>query len=87
MKPIGFPESNITLGKPQGMTDEECGSLPIFNDGTYCISLWQLSWRERFSAFFFGKVWLHVMSGKTQPPVALEAKKTIFVKVKKTEAP
>ncbi len=33
MKPIKFPEANKTLGKPQGMTDDECGPLPVFSDG------------------------------------------------------
>jgi hypothetical protein len=86
MEPINFLEANKTLGKPQGMTDEECGSLPIYNDGQYCISCWQMTWRERFSALFFGKVWLSVMSGHTQPPVALDVTKTIFVQVEKREA-
>lgn len=82
MEPIKFPQMNKTLGKPQGMTDEECGSLPVYSDGTYCISLWQMTWRERLSALFFGKVWLQVMSGQTQPPVALDAKNKLFVEVK-----
>lgn len=81
MEPINFPQANRKLGKPVGMTDKECGPLPIFNDGVYCTSCWQMTWRERFSAFFFGKVWLSVMSGQTQPPVSLEVKKTIFVEV------
>jgi len=37
-----------------------------------------MSWRERFSALFFGKVWLSVYSGQTQPPVWLMATKEIF---------
>jgi hypothetical protein len=82
MKPIQFPEANATLAKPPGMTDEECGPLPVFNDGQQSISCWKMTWRERLSALVFGKVWLYVISGHTQPPVALEARKTIFVKIK-----
>jgi hypothetical protein len=81
MKPIPFAQSNKTLGPPPGMTNEECGSLPIYNDGVYCVSCWQMSWRERLSALFFGKVWLHVMGGHTQPPVAIDVTKTIFKEV------
>jgi hypothetical protein len=80
MKPIHFSESNKTLLKPQDMTDEECGSLPVFADEKTCISLWRMSWRERLSALFFGNIWLYVNSGHTQPPVALEAARTIFEK-------
>jgi hypothetical protein len=78
MDPIKFEQANKNLAKPQGMTDEECGSLPVFTDGMQCISLWQMTWRERLSALFFGKIWLSVYSGQTQPPVWLTAKNEIF---------
>ena len=82
MEPMKFLQANKNLLKPVGMTDEECGSLPVFTDGKECISLWKMTWRERLSALFFGKVWLWVMSGQTQPPVALLAAKEIFKEVK-----
>lgn len=78
MEPKKFEQANKDLLKPEGWTDKECGSLPVFTDGKVCISLWSLTWRERFSALFFGKVWLFVHSGQTQPPVALMAIKNIF---------
>ena len=80
MKPTQFPESTKTLQRPDGMTEQECGPLPVYNDGTQSVSCWQMTWRERFSALFFGRVWLTVVFGYTQPPVALDAKKTIFEK-------
>lgn len=50
MKPINFPESNLTLGKPEGWTDEECSALPVYAGYTdeaktrpYVNSLWQPS--------------------------------------------
>ena len=78
MEPIKFEQANKDLLKPEGMTDEECGSLPVWSDGKECISLWQMTWRERLSALFFGRVWLSVHSGFTQPPVWLMATKEIF---------
>ena len=78
MKPINFPQANKALLQPEGMTDEECGSLPVHTDGHTCLSLWKLSWRERLSALFFGKAWLWVYSGQTQPPVALMAYRDVF---------
>lgn len=78
MIPTEFPESNKTLTKPQGMTDDECGSLPVYNDGAQSISCWRMSWRERLSALLRGRVWLQVYAGRTQPPVSLTAAKTIF---------
>jgi hypothetical protein len=78
MIPVPFAEQNKTLTKPQGMTDDECGSLPVYNDGQQSVSCWGLNWRERLSALLYGKVWLQVYAGWTQPPVALSAAKTIF---------
>ena len=77
-EPIKFEQANQLVSRPLEMSKEECGELYIFSDGQYCISLWQMSWKERLSALFFGRVWLWVYSGHTQPPVALEATKTIF---------
>jgi hypothetical protein len=79
MKPTSFKEHNKILLKPENMTDKECGALSVYTDGSYCISCWKPSLRERLSILLFGKVWLWVMSGKTQPPVALDGKKTIFI--------
>jgi hypothetical protein len=81
MNPATFKHHTQILTRPQSMTDEECGPLPIFGDGQQCISLWKMSLRERFSALIFGKVWLWVWSGRTQPPVALEARREIFKEI------
>ena len=79
MKPIKFEQANKNLLKPESMTDEECSSLWVYNDGRECISCWRLTWRERIKALLFGRVWLSVLSGRTQPPVWL-ACKTVFLK-------
>lgn len=78
MIPTKFEEQTKDLSKLAGMTDEECGSLPVFCDGRQCISLWQLSWKERLQILLYGKIWLSVFSGYTQPPVWLSAEKTVF---------
>jgi hypothetical protein len=78
MEPMNFKQSNKDLLKPEGWTDEECATLPVFTDGKQCISLWKMTWRERLSALLFGKVWLFVISGQTQPPVGLLVNKDIF---------
>lgn len=80
MEPIKFPEANKTLLKPESMTDEECSSLPVYCDNKQCISLWKLSWKERLQALFFGRLWVFVLSGSTQPPIALSTEKTVFKK-------
>lgn len=78
MKPIKFKEATKNLLKPENMTDEECSSLWIYNDGRECVSCWRLTWKERIKALLFGKVWLGVLSGFTQPPVWMVCDKTVF---------
>lgn len=82
MKPVDFKESNIPLAKPSNTTDEQCGSLNVYTDGEYCISCWKPTLKERIKILFNGKIWLWVWSGKTQPPVCVDAKKP-FKKTKK----
>lgn len=81
MKPNKFKEATIELKKPASMTDEECGSLHIYQgeDGT-CVSLWRASFWERIKFLFHGNLWLGVHSGKTQPHVWLNCTKTVFIK-------
>lgn len=78
MKPIKFAQANKNLMKPANMTDEECSSLWVYTDGKQCVSCWKMSWRQRIKALIYGKVWLSVLSGQTQPPVWLDCDETIF---------
>lgn len=78
MRPRGFPEADLLLTAPAGVSEDECGALPALNDGTTSLSCWSLSWRERLSALLFGTVWLQVWMGPTQPPVALTARRRVL---------
>lgn len=69
MKPIDFKESTKVLQKPSTMTESECNSLHVWCDGGQCVSCWKPTFKERLNILFGGKVWLGVLSGKTQPPV------------------
>ncbi len=80
MKPIDFIEQNKVLQKPQGMTDDQCQPLPIWTDGNQCVSCWRPTWREWLAILFYRRVWISVLSGGTQPPIWMQAKKTVFVK-------
>lgn len=80
MTPKYFPEANMQLSKPKKMTDEECAPLWVSNDGEESISCWQLTWGERLQALLFGRIWLGVLSGRTQPPVRFWCTLTPFQK-------
>lgn len=74
MQFIPFPESNRALGRPAGMTDEECGTLHVYTDGVSCISCWQPTEQERQHIAAGLPIWLGVRCNQpTQPPVWLSA--------------
>lgn len=78
MKAKDFKNANKTLLKPKNMTDDECSALRIWTDKEKCVSCWEMSWKERISALIYGKIWLYVLSGSTQPPVALLCERDVF---------
>lgn len=78
MEPVKFPEATKNLLKPNDMTDDECRSLWVFNDGEVCVSRWRLSFVDRLRILLYGHIWLTVHSGQTQPPVRLDSTKTVF---------
>ena len=80
MKPIDFKEANKTLVKPEKKADYEIEPLRVYTNSVECLSCWRMSWKERLSALFFGRVWACVMSGGTQPPMWIDCKRTVFHK-------
>jgi hypothetical protein len=78
MKPIKFKEANKNLLKPESMSDKECDSLWVYNDGKQSISCWKMSFMQRIKVLLWGRVWLCVLSGDTQPPVWIDCNKTVF---------
>lgn len=71
MQPSTFPQQTQVLAKPPQLTDEECQPLPVHQEGSYIISCWRPSWRERFALFFGRPLWVWVRSNR-HPPIALE---------------
>lgn len=78
MKPIFFIESNGIRTPPQESMGYEISSLPVWTDGTQCISCWQMTWIERITALLHGKIWVAVLSGRTQPPISVMAEQPVF---------
>lgn len=72
MKPVNFPQSNRVLTAPRGM-EKECGSLHTFTDGVNSISCWEPTEEERAAIAAGQPIYLLVVSGHTQPPVAVMA--------------
>ncbi len=79
MKPIDFPQSTKVLQRPLSMTEDECASLHVWSDGKQCVSCWKPSFIERVKIMFTGKVYLGVLSGKTQPPVFMSGENVFAV--------
>lgn len=77
MKPGTFPEKTKTLQPPPGMKD--CDPLDVWSDGEHCVSLWRPTLMERLKFLWYGKLWVFVHSGHTQPAIALSVEKSVFV--------
>lgn len=71
----------MILGKPQGMTDEQCGSLPIFRDIEHnqMISCFELTQDEIEEIQKTGRIYLGV-AGMNHPPVWLQVE-TPFIQL------
>lgn len=76
MKPIPFKYSNRTLlpsGQEYSENIDGVDPLPVWTDGEQCVSCWRMSLLERVQALLFGRVWIAVLSGRTQPPIYAQA--------------
>ena len=81
MEPIEFSQANKTLSPPKGEYSENVesiGYLRVWTDGEQCVSLWRPSFKERLSILIFGKVWLSLLSGQTQPPAYIGGEREYF---------
>lgn len=58
MKPIEFPEQTQVWAKNQ----PPYLPLPAYTDERETISLWTLTWRERFKVLFTGRLWLRQLN-------------------------
>lgn len=85
MRSINFREANKILRRPEGMTEKKCMSLPVHTDGIECLSCWKMSFFERIKALIFGKTWVFVRSGSTQPPISLGCWKEAFLEPEKKD--
>jgi hypothetical protein len=74
MKPTTFPEANIVFAKDQ----PEYQPLPAFKEDSpkgEVITCWKLSFRERLTLLFSGKLWLAMLSfNKPLTPVFMTVK-------------
>ena len=58
MKPVDFPNMNITLAGDQ----PEYITLPAFVDRQQAITCWRLSWREAIKLLFTRRLWLRQLT-------------------------
>jgi len=78
MRPLDFPEANITLKAPD-VDNIEILDLRVWSDSHQCVSLWKPTLRERLSILLFGRVWLALLSGSSQPPAYISGHRTYFI--------
>lgn len=73
MKPVRFPESNVTLAEKQ----DQYGNLPVHKDSEGTVtSCWSLTLRERFKLLVTGRLWFSAWTFHDLPqPVRLSVHK------------
>jgi hypothetical protein len=88
--PVKFEHSNRFLGPPQAAEYSEniagVVGMHTWTDGEQSLSRWKLTWRERLQVLLHGHVWITVLSGWTQPPVAIETRRE-YLKVRDEPQP
>ena len=81
MKPIIFKECNDYL-LYEDVAGEKEKSLPVYRDSRHTISRWEMSWLERLSALFTGKIWLLVKTnGAPHHPIHIRGAGTPFARI------
>lgn len=73
--PINFQGSNMRLLPPEGA--DNVIDMPTFTNGTCSVSCWKLSPAEVAEINATGRVFLAVLSGRTQPPVFVGDEATV----------
>lgn len=74
MKPMFFTGYQRVLGAPPDWDEHRrgrCDGLPICVDDDAFVSVWKLSWRERWAILTGANVMLEVATMRGHPPVAL----------------
>lgn len=73
--PIEFEGQNFVLRPPDGA--ENISPLPIFRNGTCCVSCWILSDEEWAEVVNRRRIYLAVFYGQTQPPVFVGSEQNV----------
>ena len=69
MKAENFKDRGVFHGGDLVLTAPP--SLPVQRRDGICTSCWRMSLRERLAVLFGSKIYIHVASGRTQPPISL----------------
>lgn len=79
MFPANFDEANTNMAPPEGVSEDEVGTLRVWKgsgtsgEGSIVISCWKPTQEELEEIQRTGRVWLWIM-GKTMPPAFVSGK-------------
>jgi len=74
MKPRNFNKATHTLGAPENwneVREGRCFDLPVALKDGACVSCWTFTEEERKAVAEGKDLYVHVLSGETQPPIML----------------
>lgn len=78
MTPIQFSQANGGLESNNGMSINVATPICIDVEQHHIFMCFKMTWRERFAALFFGRVWAELFYQNEVNPIALTARRTIF---------
>lgn len=73
--------ANGALGPPEGTSEDQCRTLPVFNNGACSVSCWELDDDEIREIVRTRRIFLSVWFGPTQPPVFIGSERTVHAVV------
>lgn len=84
MKPVEFEGQNNVYHKPESMSEEECGSLPVNQTKDIIVCCWELDENDIKDILKTKRIWLGIITS-VQPPVFLTTGEPYQVSVTKME--
>jgi hypothetical protein len=81
MIPCSFDEANGQLGPPDGLTEDEVGTIRVYHGqneagNKFVVSCWRVTPAEIQEIARTGRIWLITMSGMM--PTILQARKPVM---------
>jgi len=74
---IDWPGKNRSLLPPPGVSESQCHTLHVFNNGTCSVSCWELTDEEWEEVLRTRRIYASVWYGSSQPPMLIGSESVV----------